>query len=718
MSNSIKYFILIFIHIILFNSLIISQVQKDSQRDTLKFQLEQVTVTATRYAENVIEVPYAVSILLREQIQNTKGYGLDEALSSVPGVLAQSRAGNQDIRLVIRGFGARGAGDRSNSGTSRGVRIMLNGIPETEPDGRTSFDNIDLSLADNIEVIRSNSSALWGNASGGVVNVFTLNNFDEPFLNVGGTFGSFGLKKYLLKAGTKLGNGRLSLGISNITFDGWRERSGSKRTVINLDLVTNLAEQTKLGVHLVGTGNLFHIPGPLTKAQFDSNYQQSNRTYKQRDERRYNRLGRVGITLEHDINDIHGFSSMVFVNPKYLQRSERNTFRDFTRYHVGGNLIYRNSLQFSNEISNKLVLGFDEAYQDGAVLFYNLSATNGRGSTLQTNKREGANIFGAFLQNEIRFSEKVNIIVGGRYDVLTYYAENFRQPKFGLQKKSFEKFTPKAGISYLFNNSHSVYFNLGGGVEVPAGNETDPAGTFGQDTVYLINPLLDAIQSTTLELGTKQIIYLSNNSFLQSFSYDVAFYYIKIKNDIIPYRGGVFYFTAGETNRIGLETGLNVQFANGISFQGSFTYSNNKYKEYTVDSVHFGKPGKIANYKDNLVAGIPDLIYYASINYAPEFFNGIYLGLSFNGLGKYFADDANKTEVPAYNILNAVLGLKNFMKLTNNLSISGFISFNNLNDKKYAASAFINPDIVNGVPVYLEPGLPRNITASITVGIR
>ena len=172
---------------ILFFVLVLSTVHSFAQDDiknvdSLKYELDQVTISATRYPEKIIEVPYAVSIIPFEDLLNTKGYGLDEVLIRVPGVLAQSRDGNQDVRLVIRGFGARGSGDRSNSGTSRGIRVMMDGIPETEPDGRTSFDNIDLSLSNNIDVIRSNSSSLWGNASGGIINVSTIPHFTKGFV--------------------------------------------------------------------------------------------------------------------------------------------------------------------------------------------------------------------------------------------------------------------------------------------------------------------------------------------------------------------------------------------------------------------------------------------------------------------------------------------------------------------------------------------------------
>ncbi len=102
----------------------------------------------------------------------------------------------------------------------------------------------------------------------------------------------------------------------------------------------------------------------------------------------------------------------------------------------------------------------------------------------------------------------------------------------------------------------------------------------------------------------------------------------------------------------------------------------------------------------------------------PELLSGFFVNLNVNGIGKYFVNDANTIEVPSFNILNAVIGFNKELKITNNFSVKGFLSINNILDKKYAGSAFINPDIVNGEAVYLESGLPRNITASITIGIK
>ncbi len=697
-----------------FNIILLAQTDDEvTKKDSLFYEMNQVTVTATRYAESIMEVPYAVTIKTKADFNNIKGYGFDEVLSSVPGVLAQSRNGNQDVRIVIRGFGARGSGDRSNSGTSRGIRILVDGIPETEPDGRTTFDLIDLTLAQNIEVLRSNVSAVWGNASGGIINISSIPQFTNNFFETDFFTGSFGFQKFAAKAGADLGNGHIFGSVTQSYFDGWREHSSSKRGIINLGLLSNLSLDTRLKVLLSGASNLFHIPGPLTDSQFTANPKMGNPTYVQRDERRYNRLGKIGISLEHNFDESNSLQSMVYLNPKYLQRSERGTFRDFTRYHFGGNFIYQNITTLSEDITNLVISGIDEAYQDGAILFYSLSSTNSRGNTLSTDKREGANNFGAFLHDEIIIGDRISILIGGRYDNISYFSEDFLLPKFGLQKKSYEKFTPKIALSYRFTPTHSIYANVSGGIEVPAGNETDPASTFGQDTVYLINPLLDAIRSTTFEAGTKQILVFDSD-IVKSLNYELALYNIQTSNDIIPYRGGRFYFTAGKTKRTGVEFGASIQLKHGLSLRGSLTYSDNKYIDYVVDSVHYGKPGKFADYSNNKAAGIPNLFYGTGFIYSPDFLKEIFVSLELNGVGKYFVDDANKIEVPSYNLLNLSFGLTNIIRVTDYFGLRFFVNINNLTDEEYAASAFINPDLVRGQPVYLEPGLPRSITASVT----
>ncbi len=398
--------IMVFLLLITFAVSIFSQ--SNPNNDTLTYQLNQVIITATRYTENIMEIPFAVSVIPVSKLDMNRNVGIDELLSNIPGVISQSRAGNQDIRLVIRGFGARGAGDRSNYGTTRGIKVLQNGIPETEPDGRTSFDLIDVSLAQNVEVIRSNATTLWGNASGGVINISTIHVDESPFKKVDLTYGSFGLNKIVVSSYLKNDVDELVVSFSNTIFEGWREHSSNYKSLFSINYLSH-NENTKLGVFANATSNVLHIPGPLTEKQFNENPQQANSFYLSRDERRHNRLGRLAVTYDNQLNKFNSISSLLFVSPKYLQRSERGAYRYFNRYFGGGNLVYKNEISFYDKIENHFVAGFDNFYQDGSILFYSLSSTNGRGDKLKVNKREGANNFGAFVQNEMVIDQKYSL---------------------------------------------------------------------------------------------------------------------------------------------------------------------------------------------------------------------------------------------------------------------------------------------------------------------
>lgn len=704
-----------------------AQETKDEKADSTykSYQLEGITVTATRLPELAMEVPMAVNILRRDEIENARGYGLDEVLSGIPGVLAQSRSGNQDIRLAIRGFGARGAGDRSNAGTTRGVRVILNGIPQTEPDGRTSFDLIDPNLIQRMEVVRSNSSAIWGNAGGGIVSISTVPDYEGTYARAQHKAGSFGLSESSVLIGTNNRTTKLYGTFTSTAFDGWRYNSSSERTLATIGIVSNVSDQTTLNFYAAFTRSMFNIPGALTKAHFDTAARDANAKYAIQKERRVNKVGLIGLSMDHSITSHNGISGMLYVNPKFLQRSERNTFRDFTRYHFGGNLMYRHDWKLSG-MTNTTLIGGDGAYQDGAILFYNLlkqDSTGQRGTTLRNNKREGARNLGYFTQNETKLTEKLSVTLGLRLDAVTYYSENFPvtaqdtvSTKLGLQHKTFSSFIPKAGISYLLTEKQTIYASLGGGIEVPAGNETDPSNVNGNDANYLINPLLDPIRSTTFEVGTKHNEVYPEENFVKFLYYDVALYWINVKNDLIPYRDGVFYFTAGETQRRGIEFSGNTILAYGISAKANVTYASNKYAKYQVDSINASFPG--GQYKNNKVAGLPDISYGASVRYTSEQLMNAYVEFGIQGLGKYFADDANKLEVPSYKILNISMGLAKPMKLGHGVSLKIFGGVNNLLDRKYASSSFINPLKESGtnLPMYLEPGLPRNFYASIVLG--
>ena len=196
----------------------------------------------------------------------------------------------------------------------------------------------------------------------------------------------------------------------------------------------------------------------------------------------------------------------------------------------------------------------------------------------------------------------------------------------------------------------------------------------------------------------------------------MALYGIEVHNDIIPYSGGAFYFTAGKTRRVGIEVGGRLLLSNGISIGTAIAFSRNRYVDYQVDSVHYGNPGKFLSLKNNLVAGVPDRVFSIDLRYSPPAHKQAYVKASVHGIGSYYADDANKFSIPASATLDARIGLESTSILNDRLMINGFLGVDNLTNSNYTASAWINPDLVNGKPVFLEPGLPRSVSGGVSLG--
>jgi len=666
--------------------------------DSVKtYPLKEVIITATRGSGETLEIPMAVGVVNEIDFALSRRMSLDDVLGLMPGVFAQNRSGGQDVRLTIRGFGARGSGDRSNAATIRGIKVLADGIPDTEPDGRTSLDLLNLSSIDRIEVVRSNASTLFGSASGGVINFETRTSFESPFVGTDNRFGSFGMRKNGLSVGSPIGSGRLFISASSMAFDGWRQNAASSSTQFNSILTSDLDERTNLRVLASAAANRFSIPGALTQAQFDADPSQANPTYLARRERRDNRVGKLAFNLSRTFLEEHTVNVVGFVNPKVLARSERGTYRDFNRYHVGGGIVYHWNAPQDQSV-RRITAGVDEAYQDGSILFYKL--VNGeRGDSLRTNKREGAETFGIFVQGEVWLSDRLSLTVGGRYDKQHYIAEDYAAGanRFAPRNDAvFENFTPKVAVLYKLSDHHALYANYSGGLEAPAGNETDPPPSIPNT---LINPVLAPMVSATYEVGAKGFESFGSTSVLQSVSYSLALFRIGITNEIVPYNGGAYFFSAGKSRRYGAELGANLDFAWGISWTTAITFMDAGYESYAND---------LGDFSSNTVPGIPSTIANTRLRISSD--GGMRAELGAEYVSNYYADDANTLAIPSSLILNANVG---FGIQIWYFRFEAFVGVNNLTNSKYASSAFINP--VGGA--FLEPGLPRNLFGGLDINL-
>src|SRR5213594_1536963 len=255
--------------------------------DTTKpYTLSPRTVSVTRAAVPLTQVPLAIQSVDRAQISRAKPtWGLDEALANVPGVYVANRYNfSQDQRISIRGFGARSAF------AVRGIKILVDGIPQTLPDGQGQLTNLELGEVDHIEVLRGSSSALFGNASGGVISIWTSPQATEQVREdarfVAGQFSARSGRtwnKWQTTTGMRVGGGSASLTVSRLDYEGERDHSAADQRVVNARLRLPLADGWSLAlVTDVGDNPRADNPGSLTLPELRANPDQAPALNRQR----------------------------------------------------------------------------------------------------------------------------------------------------------------------------------------------------------------------------------------------------------------------------------------------------------------------------------------------------------------------------------------------------------------------------------------------------
>ena len=204
--------------------------------------LDEIVVTATRMETTVRNAARSISVVGKERIQvATQQLALDEALAGVPGLYMQNRYNfAQDLRISLRGFGA-----RSSFGI-RGIKVLVDGIPETLPDGQAGVDSIDLGSAQSIEVLRGPSSSLYGNASGGVISITSELGAANPYVEGRAAGGDYGYSQLQLKSAGAIGTADYLFNVSHTEIDGYRDHSKARGSVVNAKLGVPLGDEDKL----------------------------------------------------------------------------------------------------------------------------------------------------------------------------------------------------------------------------------------------------------------------------------------------------------------------------------------------------------------------------------------------------------------------------------------------------------------------------------------
>ncbi len=651
---------LIFFFIILFSFTFYGQ--KDSIKTV---NLPVVTLKSSRISEDEMKIPLSVTSFNVEDTQEIRQQlSFNDYISDIPGLFALNSANfSQDLRVSIRGFGARSAFG------IRGIKILVDGIPETTPDGQGQIDNLNLGIIKNIEVMKGPAASLYGNASGGVISIYTLDNFDKSYINAGLSFGSYQFQQFQSAVGFSSGKNSFIIQGTKTDTDGYREQSGFKNDNINLRMRHLFSENTSLNVHFNYTDSPYAgDAGGLTLEEVQEDRRQARRRNLDFKTKESIDQFKTGVNFNHQwsqssFNTYGFYSSRNFYG---LLPFEFGGIVDLSRNYFGFGSNYTVKSK-PNKSDNTFQIGYDFANQeDERQRFKNLMGSQGD-KTLDQIESFGS--LGLYVLNHFS-TGKFLFRTGIRYDHTNLKVEDqFLTNGNQSDSNNLTAFNPSAGISYQLSKQQYLYTNFSTSFETPVLSElsSNPTGDGG------FNELLKAQKARNFEIG-----YKLKSKFGQA---DIALFHIETTNDIVPYELGdfpdrTFYKNAGSSRRDGIEISYRTKLFENLMLSTGYTYSNFQYTNYNTPS---------GNFKNNQLPGIPKHMGALALNYQNK--KGLRVRLNNQFVGKLFANDSNSVSDKGY--VNTSLNL-GFSLTTKEFRLTPYLGVNNLFNTTYNDNIRIN----------------------------
>ena len=645
-------------------------------QDSLPRKLPPVVTVTRDVGRSPLDLPYAISSTRPDSLLPGQTHTfVEQTLSLLPGVTVANRTNpSQDTRVSIRGFGA-----RSQFG-ARSIRIMRDGMPLTLPDGQTPIDYLDLESVGRVEVIRGAASALYGNASGGVIDLRSVDAPTAPFAVQARSFaGTSALRRYTGLFGGSVGSTAYQGNIGRTESDGFRQYAHQRLTNAFARATTSLG---KTDIALVGLGMdmpLAENPGALTRAQVDSSPEQADRPSVQKKARKSVHQVQLGLSAHRPV-----FGDGEFVAQGY--GGTRKLFNPLTFAIVGVDRQQsgaggRLTIPFNaGSVSNRFSIGADAQWlSDARKNWTNCNAvatanatcpvlTSEKG-TLTLDQREKVSSVGPYVRDEMvvgRFRASAGVRADQvRFELRDGYLKDGRDDS-GI--RTLHAVSPMLGVAARMSQFHSLYANLGSAFETPTttelGNQAD--GTAG------LNRDLKPQYSTTYETGAKGLAF----SRLQ---YDAALFDTEVRDELIPFEipngnGRTYYRNAGRTRRRGAELQLGTEVG-ALSLNAAYALSHFRFRDF--------KSGT-SQYAGNSIPGIPEQQVQASATWRVRSAYVLAEGIA---KAKVFVNDANGAAAPGFTVFNARVGGR---AAFGRPWFSPVVGVQNLFDRHYVGSVAVN----------------------------
>ena len=643
-----KRFLLLFLPFIL-NSQIIQT------NDTIV--LDEVSVKILRESNKEQKSIYSISkIDLDLKQKYLRQYNLSEYLNYVPGVFSMnSNNYAQDERISIRGFGS-----RANFGV-RGIKIYVDGLPETFVDGQSQLDNINLEIINQLEVLRGVNSSLYGNSSGGIISISTIDFFEKDFIKTNLSAGSFESLKLNLTSGIDLKRGKIIFHLNRSSSDGFRENSKFLNHNFNFKYLRKFEKGDIKIIANILDSPYAKDPGGLTLSEVESKRNQARKLNVDFDSGEKVNQFKIGLLLNKEIGQFTLNNKLFFNNRLFFGKLP---------YTIGGIVdLKKNFWGYNFNINTEKIiehnLGLEINIQnDERIRFNNVNGSKG---DLVMNQDEKFNNFSTYYSNSFK-TGKFTFNTSLRFDNNIVKYDDFINIKNGSIKLNSTSFS--SNINYIIDNSNEIFVNYSNGFETPTLNEfSSNISNAG------FNENLDSSKYNNYEIG------FSNFNSLYNLNYRIIYFKSYSKNEIVSYQledfpDQNFYRNSGKTSRSGIESEINLKVNQKLKLSLISTIGDYKFIKYEINGQDLS---------NNRIAGIPKNQHVFNLNYSLT--KKINLILDLKMFGNMYADNSNKTIINDYKKIDLTV-LKDFN--VSNKKLNGFISIYNLTNTKYFDNIRIN----------------------------
>lgn len=657
-------------------------------QDTLAAKLPP-SVTVTRGpARSPMDLPFGITTVSPDSLRPGQAHvAADQALAMIPGVTVSNRSNpSQDPRVSVRGFGARSAfGVRS-------VRVIRDGMPLTLPDGQTPLDYLDLESVGRIEVIRGTASALYGNATGGVIDIYSAPPAPTAIQPEGRVWiGSDNFRRTTAVASGTSGQWAYQGNLGRTEADNYRDYSRQRLTNGFGRLATTVAGTDLALVGLVLDMPLAENPGALTAAQFEARSRNADPLSIARKARKEVDQLQLGLSANRQIGGVR-LSSSVYGGSRRLYNPLTFSVVNIDRSIGGGSLRADVDLPLAGL---RATVGGDFQLLDDDRK--NWAACNGLANptancptvgvdkgVLTLDQQETVTGGGPYAQLQLERG-RLRINGGLRADVIAFKAEDrfLTDGQDDSGERTLSAVSPMIGVAWRATRFVSAYANYTTAFETPTttelGNRSDGSAGFNAD--------LDPQRSGTFEVGAKGLYRM--------LAYSVAAFRTRVNDELIVQDAGNgrnYFRNAGKTARDGIEAELGATLG-FVDVAATHAYSHFRFLDYA--------PSASTQLSGNRIPGIP--VHLTQLSATGRFSSGGFVVLEGVAKSRVWANDANSAHAKAFQVFNVRAG-RDFA--FGAVRVAPVVGVNNLTNLKYVGSVAINAAGTPTTAKYYEPA-PR-----------